>query len=252
MAAILVTGGTGTLGRPVIERLRASGHELRVLTRGSRPGEPGLSYVKGDLATGEGIAAAVDGVETIVHCAGSSKGDEEKTVQLVRAVREAKPHLVSMSVTGADRVPGGMVTSYFAMKLATEKVVATSGLPWTVLRASQFYDLVPRFVRNLAKLPVIPVPGGMRVQPIETDEVAERLVELALGRPQGLVPEMAGPKIYEMADLVRDYLASAGMRRPVLAFPLPGKAGAALRAGAATAPDHAVGKRTWEEFLAAH
>ena len=81
----LVTGGTGTLGRLVVPRLHDAGCKVRVLSRRSREGGEGVELVTGDLATGEGIEAAVEGAEIIVHCAGSTKGDEEKALNLVRA-----------------------------------------------------------------------------------------------------------------------------------------------------------------------
>jgi uncharacterized protein YbjT (DUF2867 family) len=254
---ILVTGGTGTLGRKLVPRLKAAGSAVRVLTRHGRADEDGVHYVTGDLATGQGIEPAVDGVETIVHCAGANKGDDALTRNLVQAVssRGGKPHLVYISVVGADRIPvtsavDRMMFAYFDSKLATERVVKGSGLPWTTLRATQFHDLILMVARQLAKLPVIPVPSGIRFQPIETDEVAARLVELALGNPAGLVPDMGGPRVYDTADLVRAYLRAARRRRPIVRMPLPGKAARSLRDGANLAPDQAIGKRTWEEFLA--
>jgi uncharacterized protein YbjT (DUF2867 family) len=80
---ILVTGGTGTLGRLVVRRLRGAGCDVRVLSRRSHDSEDGIQFITGDLASGEGIEAAVDGIETIVHCAGSAKGHEDKTRNLV-------------------------------------------------------------------------------------------------------------------------------------------------------------------------
>ena len=80
--------------------------------------------------------------------------------------------------------------------------------------------------------------------------MADRLAELALGPPAGLAPDLAGPRAYPMADLVRGYLRAAGKRRPIMAVRLPGQAARAVRAGANLAPDRAVGRRTWEEFLA--
>jgi uncharacterized protein YbjT (DUF2867 family) len=253
---ILVTGGTGTLGRRVVPRLRDAGCDVRVLTRHSRGDEDGVQFLTGDLATGEGIEQAVDGVATIVHCAGSSKGDEDKARTLVRAAsRAGAPHLVYISVVGADRIPIASAVDrtmfgYFASKLAAERVVAGSGLPWTTLRATQFHDLVLTVAQALAKLPVVPVPAGLRFQPVDTDEVAARLVELALGEPAGLVPDLAGPHVSSLADLVRGYLRATHRRRPILPLWLPGRAARAVRAGAVLSPDHATGKRTWEEFLA--
>jgi uncharacterized protein YbjT (DUF2867 family) len=138
---------------------------------------------------------------------------------------------------------------YFGSKFAAERVIAESGIPWTSLRATQFFDLTLKTAEAMGKLPVIPVPSGFRFQPIDAAEVADRLVELALGSPAGIVPAIAGPKVYDMAGLVREYLRAAGKRRPIVRVPTPGKAAAAIRAGANLAPDRAVGVRTWEAFL---
>jgi len=103
----------------------------------------------------------------------------------------------------------------------------------------------------MAKLPVIPVPARFRFQPVAADEVAARLVELALGPPAGLVPAIGGPRVYDMAELVRGYLWACRKRRLLVRLPVPGKAASAIRDGANLAPDRAVGRRTWEDFLAA-
>jgi len=253
---ILVTGGTGTLGRLVVRRLRDAGCDVRVLSRRSRAAKDGIQFMTGDLATGEGIEAAVDGVATIVHCAGSNKGDEDKARNLVRAAsRAGAAHLVYISVVGADRIPLGSrvdraMFGYFGSKLAAERVVADSGLSWTTLRATQFHELILTVAQQMAKLPVVPIPAGFQVQPIDADEVAARLVELTLGEPAGQVPDMGGPRVYGAADLLRGYLRASQRRRPILPLWLPGKAARVFRAGGNLAPEQAVGHRTWEEFLA--
>src|SRR5215475_10078549 len=208
---VLVTGGTGTLGRLVVPRLRDAGCQVRVLSRRSReaPGEDtekasregagegaaedaaGVEFVTGDLATGEGIDAAVAGVEIVVHCAGTSKGDGEKARHLVRAASPAGVrHLVFISVVGADRVPvvsavDRAIFGYYGSKLAAERVVADSGVPWTTLRTTQFHDLILMVARQAAKLPVVPALAAFRFQPVDIGEAADRLVELALGPPAG-------------------------------------------------------------------
>jgi uncharacterized protein YbjT (DUF2867 family) len=229
-ASILVTGGTGTLGRHVVRRLREAGRDVRVLTRNARLAEPGIEYVAGDLETGEGIDAAVDGIETIIHLAGSAKGDEVKARNLVlaTATRSTAPHIVYISVVGADRIPlesplGRMMFGYFGSKLEAERIIAGSGLPHSILRATQFHDLIFKVAEGMAKLPVIPAPP-FRFQPIAADEVAARLVELALGEPTGRVADMGGPSVYTLKDLVRSYRApppdragaNAGQGRPRL------------------------------------
>jgi len=96
---------------------------------------------------------------------------------------------------------------------------------------------------------VLPAMAGFRFQPVSADEVAARLVELALGSPAGRVPDLAGPRAYEMTDLLRVYLRASHRHRLILSIPSFGKAAAAVRAGATLAPDRAVGHLTWEEFL---
>ena len=255
-STILVTGGTGTLGRHLVPRLRDAGRDLRVLSRHSHASEDGVAYVTGDLLKGEGIEPAVDGAEVIVHCAGANKGDDEATANLVRAAsRAGTQHLVYISVIGADRIPmaSGIdrtMFGYFASKLAAERVVADSGVPWTTLRAAQFHELLLTMAQQMAKLPLMPVPSGFRFQPVAAAEVARRLAELALGTPAGLVPDMGGPRVYEMADLLRGYLRARGKHRLMVALRVPGKAARAFRDGANLAPEQAVGERTWEDFLA--
>ncbi len=216
------------------------------------------STVIGDLAKDGGVEAAVERAQVVVHCAGSGKiGDDSAQIRnLVRAAERAGVHhLVNISVVGADRIPvvSGVdraMFAYFASQLAVERTVAESGLPWTNLRATQFYDgFILVMVRAMAKLPVTPVPTGFRFQPVDAGEVAARLVELTLGSPAGLAPDMAGPKVYEAVELLRGYLKAIRKRRLLVPVRIPGGAAGAIRAGANLAPDRAVGRRTWEEFL---
>jgi uncharacterized protein YbjT (DUF2867 family) len=255
-STILVTGGTGTLGRHVVTRLQGAGRDVRVLTRRSGASDDSIRFVTGDLVKDEAIEPAVQGVEIIVHCAGSSRGDVEATRNLVRAAGTlaALPHVINISVVGAERVPiNGWIDrtmfGYFGMKRAAERVVAESGLPWTTLRATQFDDLILVVASKLARLPALPSPSGFRFQPVDTDEVAARMVDLSLGEPAGLVPELGGPRVYDAADLFRSYLRATRRRRPILSVRVPGAAARAIRGGA-NLTSQTMGRRTWEEFLA--
>lgn len=256
-APILVTGGTGTLGRLVVARLLDAGRTVRVLGRHipeQRVG--GVEYVTADLGTGEGADAAVEGARIVVHLAGSGTGDDDKARHLVQAAKRAGVrHIVYISVVGADRVPvvSGVdrkMFGYIAAKLAAERIIAESGIPWTTLRATQFHDLLLLVAEGMAKLPVIPVPKGLKAQPVDAADVADRLVELTLDAPAGLVPDLAGPKVYDAADLFRGYLRATHRRRPIMPIRLPGKAARAMVGGGNLNPERAAGTRTWEEFLA--
>ncbi|MET9952008.1 NAD(P)H-binding protein [Streptomyces sp. NPDC006339] len=254
MTTILVTGGTGTLGRLVTERLRAYGGgsgegreearvRVRVLSRRSQP------YAVDLREGGPGLDEALAGVDTVVHCASTPRGGDERAARhLVAAARRAGVrHLVYISIVGVDRVPLG----YYRAKRAVERIVEESGLGWTILRTTQFHDLVLQVLEGAAKLPVMLLPAGVSDQPVEVSEVADRLCELALGAPAGRVPDMGGPAVRPLPELARAYLRAGGRRRALLNVPLAGKAYRGFREGGHLAPQGADGRVTFEEFLAA-
>jgi uncharacterized protein YbjT (DUF2867 family) len=237
---ILVTGGTGTLGCAVTQCLLDSGAQVRVLSRGRRPPGP-ASQVIGNVKTGQGLAQSLVEVDTIVHCAVGGPAD-----RLVdAAIRAGKPHLVYISIVGVDRVPFG----YYRRKLADEHLVSDSGLPWTVLRATQFHDLVAAMLQVLAIPPVMVVPAGWSFQPIDVRDVGARLADLAQGEPAGRVLDIAGPQVLPVTELARGYLPAVGKRRRVVSVPLPGRVARAYRAGGHLAPNRAVGTISFDRYL---
>ena len=248
---VLVTGGTGTLGRAVVRRLLADGRDTRILSRRPRPADDRKPYdwAVGNLEDAEGIDAAVTGVEAIIHCATAGT---RKDVQITRHLIEAcmrtgvRPHLVYISIVGIDRVP----FFYYRAKLDTERLVAASGLPWSVLRATQFHDLVALLTDVQRRLPVAFTLGGVRFQPIDVDEVAARLVALATRPAVGRTDDMGGPRIHDAAHFTRACLSASGRRRRVVQLRPPGAFFRALRLGGNLVPDRAVGRTTFEEYLA--
>ncbi|MER5570960.1 NAD(P)H-binding protein [Streptomyces goshikiensis] len=245
MSTILVTGGTGNLGALVVTRLRDAGHEVRALSRHSK------EYPV-DLTDGSGLDAAMAGAEVVVHCASSPRGGDDRAAgHLIEAARRAGTvaNVVYISIVGVDVVPFG----YYTVKYQVERLLEESGLGVTILRTTQFHDLVAMSVDALAKVPAplpLPLPKGVRVQPVAVEEVAARLAELAVPEPAGRVPDMGGPEIRTLADLGRSYLAATGRSRRILAVPLAGKAYRAFVRGGHLAPGHAVGRRTFADFLA--
>jgi uncharacterized protein YbjT (DUF2867 family) len=251
MGTVLVTGGTGLLGRRVVRILVAEGHAVRILSRSQADPPPGADVAVADLSTGSGVAEAVAGAGAIVHCATDPRAcravDIEGTERLLEAARRAgRPHVVYISIVGVDRIP----VSYYRAKLTAEAAVARSALPATVLRTTQFHEFALDLVDRMAKLPLVPTPRGWRIQPIDVDEVARRLADAVTSGPATRLPDLGGPEIFPVADLVRERLRDAGRRRAVLELPVPGSFGAALRAGANLAPGHRAGGATWREFLA--
>jgi uncharacterized protein YbjT (DUF2867 family) len=239
--SVLVTGGTGTLGRVLVPRLQAAGHDPAVLSRRAGPG-----VLTGDLSRWSDLDAAVRGVSTIVHLASTPEQDTALSGNLIAAaLRHGRPHLVFVSIVGVDRVPLG----YYREKLAVEQLVRTSGLPWTTLRATQFHDLLARLFGALARPGVLPVLAGGRFQPVDVRDVADRLVGLVAAGPAEAVSEFGGPAVRGMDELARAWLRATGRRRPVLRLPVPGGLARAVRAGALTAPEHADGVITFEDWL---
>lgn len=242
---VLVTGGTGSLGGRVVDRLHEASCDVRVLSRRKRPGA-----IQGNLLTGAGLEQAVDGVDVVVHCASSPRKtrqiDVEGTERLLQAARAGVSHVVFISIVGVDQNP---YFPYYRMKLEVERIVERSPIPWTILRATQFHEFVLRLIRLSERLPVMMMPKGFLLQPIDVGEVADRLVELALEAPAGRVPDVGGPEVRTATDLADVYLKTIRRQRRILELPLPGKTARAFREGAQVCPEEAYGKIHWEDFL---
>ena len=238
---ILITGATGTLGTPTTALLRTAGHDVRALSRRSGP-----ELVTGDLLSGEGMAAALDGAGTVVHLA-TGKDDVAATRTLLEGARTAGiAHLVLMSIVGIDDIPLG----YYTKKRTVERLVAESAIPHTILRATQFHAFVERLFTAQGALPVVLAPA-VELQPISVDEVAARLVELVEGPPAGRVADIGGPARRAVPGLAAAWADARGIRRPVVRLRLPGRTFAGYRSGSALVPGPAYGRVTFEDHLAA-
>jgi len=249
---ILVTGGTGNLGSKVVARLLERGCRVRVVSRKERLGDAGVEYVVGDLGKATGLVEALTGVDVIVHCASAGKGDVEATRNLVHAAKALKspPHLIYISIVGVTGVSFG----YFQDKLKAEKIIVDSGLPWTIQRATQFFEYVLGGAKSLTRFPIVPVPKDFKVQAIDVREVADRLVGLALKPAAGRVRDLGGPEVSAWAEMIRQYLRAFHKHRLVVQFVMPGTK--AIRAGGLLLSEHPAGhehdgkRLTWEQFLA--
>jgi uncharacterized protein YbjT (DUF2867 family) len=250
MSLVLITGGTGGLGSELVPRFAASGHAVRVMSRRPAPADAEQQWAQADLATGEGLAAAVAGVDLIVHCATSpfrTKGtDVDGTGRLLQqALAAGKPHFFYISIVGIDRIP----FPYYKHKLATEKLIEESGLPWSNLRAVQFHTLLDRLLGTLVRLPVGFIPKDFKFQPMDPGEVAERMVKHAANGPSGRLSDLGGPEVLRLDDIARAWLKARRKRAALLPLPLFGKIASGFRNGYNCTPEHSDGKITWAEWL---
>ncbi|MEU2255882.1 SDR family oxidoreductase [Nocardia xishanensis] len=244
MSSILVTGGTGALGRHIVSLLREEGHDVRVLSR-----RPGAGTHIGDLRTGEGVAEAVAGVDAVVHAASDFRKfggpDIEQTRNLLAAATGVG-HLLYVSIVGIDRIP----FRYYRNKLTCEQLITESGVPHTILRATQFHELIAAMLQSVERLPIAPLPLDFRFQPVAAVDVAARAAELIQGPPLGRAPDFGGPEVLTMAELADAWRAVRSRPRRIVRLPLPGRAARAFRAGYNTCPDHTDGVQRWAQYAA--
>jgi uncharacterized protein YbjT (DUF2867 family) len=261
---ILVTGGTGHLGRAIVARLADEGQQVRVLARQPR-NDPRIKWVRGDLATGAGVREAVAGAEVVIHAATNSPAaqrgsfrptdfvrsptdvDIDGTSALLAAADEAAvQHFVHVSIVGLQYV--AKINPYSRVKLAAEELVRESPIPWSIVSATGFYWLLERMLARMARRPIVLLPGNVHMQPVDSDEFAHFIVDAAADGRRGEREDFVGPQTLTMRELAEQYLAARGLHRRVWNAPLPRKVKAALEAGN-TSPRARRGTTTWAEWL---
>jgi len=228
----LVTGGTGRVGAPLVQRLREQGFDVRYTSRRADPTDPDRFAV--DLLTGEGLTAALDGVHTVIHCASSPfrrtrATDVDGTQRLIDQMQDAGcAHLVYISIVGIDRVP----IHYYQQKCNAEALIEAGRVPWSILRATQFHPFIDGMLWPLRWFPILPLPLGYRVQPVDVGTVVDALVQAAASGPQQRLPDLGGPEILTLREITDQWLRAR--QRWCLRLPIPaiGRAMREIEAGA--------------------
>jgi uncharacterized protein YbjT (DUF2867 family) len=241
---IAVAGGTGTVGRHVVSIARARGHRVVSLSRAQ-----GV-----DLVDGSGLAEALQGREAVIDVANIQTLNGEKSVHFFSAVtgnllQKGKAagvrHHVALSIVGTDKAAAG----YYAGKLAQERLVLNTDMPWTILRATQFHEFAEQMLQRSSLGPLVLVPR-MATQPVAAHEVAAALVDAAEAGPQGRTADLGGPERHRMADLVRAYARKHGRKTLIIEVTAPGPLWRAMRNGdLIPEPGAAVGRQKFSEWL---
>lgn len=251
MRKIVVTGGTGTLGRQVVNQLLARNKEVDILSSQDNPVVPDrVKVIKGDLVTGKGLQNLRD-ANIIIHCASNPKNPQNTDItgtgNLLKTLDKAKMrHFIYVSIAGVDKTD----YPYYKVKTTVENLVSESGMPFTTLRATQFHDLVLNMIRSFeVKSGTILVPAGMKFQSIDVNEVALRLVELIEEQPSGLLADMGGPEVLTIEEMVKTWLDITGQKYSIKAEPIEGPRYELFRSGVNLCSGHNYGSITWQEFL---
>jgi uncharacterized protein YbjT (DUF2867 family) len=263
MDLVLVTGGTGHLGRELVAVLKPA-HQVRVLARAPQS-DPDVQWVKGDLATGEGITEAMTGVQVVLHAATLSPAarrgyvlptdlwrsppevDVEGTRRLLReAERAGVAHFLYVSIVGVDHPRG----PYLRLKHTAEGLVRTGGVPWSIVRATQFYWLLDRVLGKAARLPALLLPTDVITQPGDAQDFAAYLLECVADGPGEQRQDFGGPEVLPLGDLVRQWQQVRDRPRPILKLPVPSRI--ARTAAEMTCPDGHRGTTTWSQWLHTH
>jgi uncharacterized protein YbjT (DUF2867 family) len=241
---ILVAGGNGLIGKKLAGILAGDGHEVVPASRST-----GV-----DLLTGDGLEALISGTQVVVDVLNSPSFEDGPVMEfftttsrnLLAAASEAGiTHYVALSVVGVDRISSG----YFRAKLAQEQLIEASGLPYTIVRATQFFEFAAAIgqfsmVNDEARLPPAPT------QPIAADDVAACLASVATAQPANAVVELAGPERIPLDELARRGLAAVGDSRKVVTDPEAIYFGAKLDVqGLAPGENPRTGPLTFSEWL---
>jgi uncharacterized protein YbjT (DUF2867 family) len=211
---IVVIGGTGLIGKKVVTNLRQHGHEVVAASPSS-----GVNTV-----TGEGLAQALAGAQVVVDVANAPSWEDNAVLAffetsgrnlLAAEAAAGVGHHVALSVVGTDRL---LASGYFRAKMAQEKLIKASPIPYTIVRATQFFEFVGEIAKSATEGQTVRLPPAL-MQPIAADDVAAAVADVALTEPLNGTFELAGPERIRQDDLVRQFLTATGDARTVITDP---------------------------------
>jgi uncharacterized protein YbjT (DUF2867 family) len=245
---VLVVGGTGLVGSRVVARLEAAGHVAVAAS-------PNTGV---DTITGEGLAAAVESADVVVDVSNSPSFEEravlhffETSTRRLLEVEEAAGvrHHVALSVVGTDRLTE---SPYFRAKIAQETLIVESSVPYSIIRATQFFEFLRGIATAVSDGDVVRLPRA-RIQPIAVDDVVTSVANVAVADPVNGIIEIAGPQPYRMDGLISQLLVASGDGSEVISDPTAHYFGARLHDDTLLpGPDVTFAETTFEEWVLRH
>lgn len=251
---LLITGGSGTLGSSIIKQAIESDC-YDVSTISTNPEEHNFpakcSVFKSNLVTGEGLTEALAGVSFVIHCASSvvdtERVDYDGTLKLLRALdKDTIQNLIYVSIVGIDN----STYPYYMVKSRVEQLIASSGVPYSILRTTQFHDFVLAFIKGLyAADHEIKVPKGVKFQSIAVPEVSELLIRMVTSKPGGCITSVGGPEIMDLEVMVIKYLQAIKSKLDVASIDPIQPREIIFSKGKNLTSESKYGNITWTDFL---
>jgi uncharacterized protein YbjT (DUF2867 family) len=242
---IVVIGGHGRVGSKIVEKLGEHGHDAVAADLNT-----GLNTL-----TGEGLAEALDGADAVVDVSNSPSFEDAEVLEFFRtstgnilAAEQAAgvAHHVAMSVVGSDRLPD---SGYLRAKVAQEKLIMGSSIPYSIVRSTQFFEFVESIAADATDGDTVRVPSA-RIQPIAADDVARAVARIAVGAPVNGIVEVAGPEPFRFDELIQYALSASNDPRHVIADPDARYFGSKLTENSLLPGDHAqLGETRFEDWL---
>jgi uncharacterized protein YbjT (DUF2867 family) len=208
---IVVIGGSGLIGKKLVNKLRASGHEVVAASPST-----GVNAL-----TGQGLSEALSGAQVVVDVANSPSFEDKAVLEffetsgrnlLAAEAAAGVQHHVALSVVGTDRL---LASGYFRAKMAQEELIKASKIPYTIVRATQFFEFVGAIAQSAGDGQAVRLPPAL-MQPIVSDDVAAALADVAIAAPLYGTVEIAGPEKIRMDELARRFMIASGDTREVI------------------------------------
>lgn len=260
MSRICVAGGTGQVGREVVQQALAQGHAVAVLSRnpppeGTATDADGATYFRGDVTTGEGLLESLAGADVVIDCLEGQSGEALRqfaaggALLMSAALEAGVSKAVLLSIVNCDQTSYG----FYRSKADKERVYGRTALETATVRATQFHSLVARLFSAGSRVGLVPVVRGARLQTISPGDVAAALLEEALAPASGQehrLRTIGGPEVLDMKSMAQTWKRLTGAKGLVAPLPLPGAMGTFLREGRNLVPGEAYGRETLEAWLA--